>query len=208
MIRGSVQVIDLRADHGLAAAGGWTAQVRHNNHAAASGRAKPAALERDQARDLRDQGEPHLRPGLRRSPEGQRRPVADLFGDDVGAQPPRARAPLHAARQLLRRRRGVRRRPPLVDAGAPPPTTSTRPGRSTTPGPTTELRQRVRAAGPAVRRASRWPRDPTCRARRRPRPPATCGTTPTTTASASATTARARRGTTRQLHQRHRTPPT
>ena len=60
-----------------------------------------------------------------------------------------------------------------------------------------KLRQRVRAAGPAVRLASRWPATRRCRGRPPPRPSATCGTTPTSTASASATTARARRGTTR-----------
>ena len=50
-------------------------QVRRNNHVAER-RARPArGGERDPPRDLRDQGEPHLRPGLRRPGEGQRRPV-------------------------------------------------------------------------------------------------------------------------------------
>ena len=45
--------------------------------------------------------------------QGSRRRVADAVPPGLRAEPPRARAPLHAVRQLLRRRRRVRRRPEL-----------------------------------------------------------------------------------------------
>ena len=67
----------------------------------------------DQARDLRRQGEPHLRPGARRPRQGRRRPQADAVPRGLRAQPPRARAALHAVRQLLRRRRRLGRRAEL-----------------------------------------------------------------------------------------------
>ena len=71
----------------------------------------------DPPRHLRHQGEPHLRPGARQPRQGRRRPGADAVQRGLRAQPPRAGAPLHAVRQLLRRRRRVGGRPQLDDLG-------------------------------------------------------------------------------------------
>ncbi len=153
MIKGSVEVIDLpRTRSRLAALARWTAQVAANNHVDA----RPAAERRRRSHAIK-----HVIYVIKENrtydqvfgdlAQGQRRPALTLFGDDVGAQPPRARAPLHAARQLLRRRGGLAGRPPAGRRRRPPPTTSTRSGPSTTPrGVLPELRQRVRAARAAV----------------------------------------------------------
>ena len=74
---------------------------------------------------------------LRRPRQGRRRPGADAVQRRLRAQPPRARAPVHAARQLLRRRRGVGQDGQPGRPRRRRPTTSTRPGRSPTPGRTT-----------------------------------------------------------------------
>ena len=49
--------------------------------------------------------------------KGDGDPLAEPVQRRLGAQPPRARPPLHAVRQLLRRRRRLRRRPELDDLG-------------------------------------------------------------------------------------------
>ena len=66
-----------------------------------------------QARRLRDQGEPHLRPGARRRRGRQRRPVAVHLRRAGHAQPAQAGARVRAARQHLLRRHPQRRRPPV-----------------------------------------------------------------------------------------------
>ena len=69
-----------------------------------------------QARHLRHQGEPHLRPGLRRHEGGQRRPEAVHLRRGGDAEPPQALArAVHAVRQLLLQRRAQRRRPSWVN---------------------------------------------------------------------------------------------
>ena len=88
-----------------------------NNRVRARLARKPSYLKRDQARDLRRQGEPHLRPGARRPRQGRRRPTTDAVPRGLRAQPPRARAALHAVRQLLRRRRRLGRRAELGHVG-------------------------------------------------------------------------------------------
>ena len=94
-----------------------TNAVLRNNRVKAPHRPQAEGARRDPPRHLRDQGEPHLRPGARQPRQGRRRPGADAVQRRLGAQPPRARAALHAVRQLLRRRRRVRRRPELDDLG-------------------------------------------------------------------------------------------
>ena len=64
--------------------------------------------------------------------KGDGDPSADAVQRRLGAQPPRARPPLHAVRQLLRRRRRVRRRHQLDGVTRASATTSTRRGRSPT----------------------------------------------------------------------------
>ena len=64
---------------------------------------------------LHHQGEPHLRPGLRRHAGRQRRPESVPVPRGGHAQPSRAGPRVRAARQLLRRGRGQRRRPRMVD---------------------------------------------------------------------------------------------
>ena len=73
--------------------------------------------EPDQALHLHHQGEPHLRPGLRRHAGGQRRPEPVPVPRDGHAEPPHAGPRVRPARQLLRRRRGVGRRPRVDDGG-------------------------------------------------------------------------------------------
>ena len=69
------------------------------------------------ARRLHHQGEPHLRPGVRRPAARQRRSVARDVRRGRDAEPPQAGHRVRAARQLLRHRRQLRRRPPVGDAG-------------------------------------------------------------------------------------------
>ena len=102
----------------------------------------------DQARDLRDQGEPHLRPGLRRPAEGNGDPELCLFGDDV--------TPNHheLAREFVLLDNfyfngECRRRPPW-STQATPPTTWKRLAVRLRLGLLPKLQQRVRAARPAV----------------------------------------------------------
>ena len=71
----------------------------------------------DQVRRLRRQGEPHLRPGLRRHEGRQRRAEHLPVPRGRHAQPPRPGPRVRAAGQLLRRERGQRRRPRMVDGG-------------------------------------------------------------------------------------------
>ena len=73
--------------------------------------AKVGDPEPDQALHLHHQGEPHLRPGLRRHARGQRRPEPLHLSGEGHAEPPRARRRVRAARQLLRGERSERRRP-------------------------------------------------------------------------------------------------
>lgn len=115
MIKGSISVIGVPRTR--AQLRSLTEEVKRNNPGRGSRGAQAALARRDQARDLRDQGEPHLRPRLRRPAARQRRPVAEPVQGRLGAEPPRARPPLHADRQLLRRRRGLGRRPQLDHAG-------------------------------------------------------------------------------------------
>ncbi len=61
------------------------------------------------------QGEPDLRPGLRRPPRRQRREGPLPLPRGGHAQPPRPGQGVRPARQLLRRGRGQRRRPRMVD---------------------------------------------------------------------------------------------
>ena len=102
-------------------------------------------------RHLRDQGEPHLRPGLRRSGQGKRRPLARPVQGRLRAEPARARPQVHAARQLLRRRGGVAGRPPMVDPGDGDRLRRQGLAVRLRLGVLPKLRQRVRAARPAVR---------------------------------------------------------
>ena len=71
----------------------------------------------DQVRHLHHQGEPHLRPGLRRHARRQRRAEHLPVPRGRHAQPSRPGPRVRAARQLLRRERGQRRRPRMVDGG-------------------------------------------------------------------------------------------
>ena len=57
------------------------------------------------ARRLHHQGKPHVRPGVRRYPKRQRRPLADHVRRDRHAQSAPPRRAVRAARQLLRQRR-------------------------------------------------------------------------------------------------------
>ena len=82
---------------------------------AGADRGEAEGARRDPPRHLRDQGEPHLRPGARQPRQGRRRPGADAVRRGLRAQPPRARAALHAVRQLLLRRPGLGRRHQLDD---------------------------------------------------------------------------------------------
>ena len=152
MIRGSVQVdrparrARVRPPAATVDGGGAPQQPRRR------AAARPArGGVRDPPRHLRDQGEPHLRPGLRRPGQGQRRPVARPVQGRLGAEPARARPPVHAARQLLRRRGGVAGRPPMVDPGDGHRLRRQDLAVRLRLGLLPKLRQRVRAAGPAVR---------------------------------------------------------
>ena len=71
----------------------------------------------DQACALHHQGEPDLRPGLRRHAARQRRPVAGDVRPRGDAQPPQAGRGVRAARQPLLQRPRLGRRPPVVDDG-------------------------------------------------------------------------------------------
>ncbi|MCK7473219.1 MAG: hypothetical protein MZV49_06210 [Rhodopseudomonas palustris] len=72
---------------------------------------EPSAL---QARRLRHQGEPHLRPGAgRRAATGNGDPRLCIFGERSHAQPAQARPRVRPARQHLLRRHPQRRRPPV-----------------------------------------------------------------------------------------------
>ena len=84
----------------------------------------------DPVRHLHRQGEPHLRPGARRHARGQRRPVALPLPRGGHPQPPRARARVRPAGQLLRRERGQRRRPRVDHGRLRHRLTSRSPGRS------------------------------------------------------------------------------
>ena len=121
---------------------------------------------------LHHQGEPHLRPGLRRHARRQRRAEPLPLPRGGHAQPPRPGPRVRAARQLLRRERGQRRRPRMVDG---------------------RLRHRLRRADLAAGLPRRPPR-PLSRPRgpstRSPGPPAaTSGTGPPRRGSATAATA-------------------
>ena len=123
--------------------------------------------------------------------KGDGDPALDAVRRGLGAQPPRARPPLHAVRQLLRRRRRLGRRPQLDGRGGR--------HRLHRQDLADHLLARLAPAPPRARlRARRVRRAVPHRAARRstarssaapPRSPAaTCGTTPSTTASRSATT--------------------
>ena len=72
----------------------------------------------DQARALHHQGEPHLRPGVRRScKQGNGDPEPDPVRSRRHAEPARAGRAVRAARQPLLQRRGVAGRPSLDDFG-------------------------------------------------------------------------------------------
>ena len=78
---------------------------------------RAARLSAVRARHLHREGEPHLRPGVRRPAAGRRRHVARALRPRRHAQPSRARRAVRHLRSLLRERRGERRRPQLVDGG-------------------------------------------------------------------------------------------
>ena len=80
-------------------------------------RRRQPGVARHPARVLHHQGEPHLRPGVRRHGQGQRRPQAVHVRPRRHAQPPRAGREVRAARQFPHRRRHQLRRPPVADAG-------------------------------------------------------------------------------------------
>ena len=168
MIKGSVQVVDvpaLRMGRCEAHTRSGGAQQPARRRAA---RQKPARARRDQARLLRDQGEPHLRPDLRRPARGQRRPGAD-------ALPATTRRPTSASSRVASGSSTTstptrRSRPTATTGPRRPtrPTTSTRPGRSTTRrasrGDTRALR--LRATRPRIP-AELLPSDRACSAPRR-----------------------------------------
>ena len=68
----------------------------------------------DQARSLHHQREPHLRSGVRRCGQGQRRPETLPVRAGCDAQPPRPGGSVRAAGQPLLQRRSVAGRPSLV----------------------------------------------------------------------------------------------
>ena len=74
----------------------------------------------DQARVPAREGEPHLRPGVRRRLARQRRPHAGPVRPEGHAEPARARAAVRPLRQHLRHRHELRRGPQLADAGRQP----------------------------------------------------------------------------------------
>ena len=175
---GSVSIIDV-PDAGQLAK--YTEEVNANNRLAYSlaglekprPDAKPVPVPRAarravalQARHLRHQGEPHLRPGPRRHEGGQRRPEPVHVRRGGDAQPPRPGPPVHAVRQLLLQRRPQRRRPPVGQRGL----------RHRLPG---EGVRRLHAQLSRTTATTRWPSPPA----------ASCGTTPWPTRRPSATTA-------------------
>ncbi len=91
------------------------------HHAVRRGRARrqprthaPQRSNAHRARHLHRQGEPHLRPGLRRPQGRQRRSVAGAVRRAGRSQPPQAGARVRAAGQLLREFGRERRRAQLV----------------------------------------------------------------------------------------------
>ena len=129
-VRGSISRVEMPDDATLAR---YTAQVVADARIPQTLRALEAARERragragaesagqavaDRARRLRDQGEPHLRPGFRRPAAGQQRSQALHVRPRDHAQPSRPGRGVRAPGQLLLQRRRLDRRPSMGHARA------------------------------------------------------------------------------------------
>ena len=99
------------------AAGAGGAGARREGREAGAGAREGRRAVGLRARRLRHQGEPHLRPGLRRHQEGQRRPEAVHLRPRGHAEPPRPGRGVRPARQLLLQRRALGRRPLVGERG-------------------------------------------------------------------------------------------